>query len=149
MTLVVVSLRQATTDDAARVAEVWRSAWHDGHRGRVPETLIGARDPAYFAARSVALVDHVTVAEDEDELLGVLIVRNAELQQIMGTAAARGRGVGGGPPPRAGGRPGPRRRGAAPRRGRAPGERCRVRRDLAGRRARQHLRPTVLRGPRL
>lgn len=95
MTLVVVSLRRATTDDAARVAEVWRSAWHDGHRGRVPEELIEARDPAYFAARSVALADHVTVAEDEGELLGVLIVKDDELQQLMVAGVARGRGVGG------------------------------------------------------
>ena len=35
------------------------------------------------------------MAADGDELLGVLIVKADELQQIMITAAARGRGVGG------------------------------------------------------
>ena len=64
------------------VAEVWQAAWHDGHRGHVPDALIDARDPAYFAARSRDLVDHVTVAVDGDDLLGVLIVKADELQQI-------------------------------------------------------------------
>ena len=95
MTLVVVTLRPAQPADTAAVAEVWQAAWHDGHRGHVPDALIEARDPAYFAARSRDLVDHVTVAVDGDDLLGVLIVKADELQQIMITAAARGRGVGG------------------------------------------------------
>jgi GNAT superfamily N-acetyltransferase len=93
--LVVVTLRPAQPEDTAEVAAVWQAAWHDGHRGRVPDALIEARDPAYFAARSRELLDHVTVAVDGDELLGVLIVEADELQQIMVTAAARGRGVGG------------------------------------------------------
>ena len=95
MTLVVVTLRPAQPADTAAVAEVWQAAWHDGHRGHVPDALIEARDPAYFAARSRDLVDQVTVAVDGDDLLGVLIVKADELQQIMITAAARGRGVGG------------------------------------------------------
>ena len=94
MTLVVVTLRPAQPADIAAVAEVWQAAWHDGHRGHVPDALIEARDPAYFAARSRDLVDQVTVAVDGDDLLGVLIVKADELQQIMITAAARGRGVG-------------------------------------------------------
>ena len=95
MTLVVVTLRPAQPEDAPDVAAVWEVAWHDGHRGRVPDALIDARDPAYFEARARELVDQVTVALDGDELLGVLIVQADELQQIMITAAARGHGVGG------------------------------------------------------
>jgi ribosomal protein S18 acetylase RimI-like enzyme len=95
MTLVVVTLRPAQPEDTDDVAEVWQAAWHDGHRGHVPDALIEARDPAYFEARSRELVDHVTVAVDDDQLLGVLIVAADELQQIMISAAARGRGVGG------------------------------------------------------
>ena len=90
MTLVVVTLRPASAADADTVAEVWRGAWHDGHRGHVPEALIEARDPAYFRQRSRELVEHVTVAEDDGRLLGVVIVRDDELQQLMVTAAARG-----------------------------------------------------------
>ena len=95
MTLVVVILRPAQPQDASAVAEVWGAAWHDGHRGLVPESLIEARDPTYFAARARELLDHVTVAVEGDVVLGVLIVKDDELQQLMVSAAARGRGVGG------------------------------------------------------
>ena len=91
----MVTLRTAQPEDTREVAEVWQAAWHDGHRGHVPDALIEARDPAYFEARSGELVDHITVAVGGDELLGVLIVKADELQQLMVTAAARGRGVGG------------------------------------------------------
>jgi GNAT superfamily N-acetyltransferase len=94
MTSVVVSLRPAQPADVAELAEVWRAAWHDGHAGHVPQTLIEARGPAYFRARSAELLEHTTVAVHAEELLGVLIVVGAELQQLMVTAAARGRGVG-------------------------------------------------------
>ena len=95
MTLVVATLRPAQPADSTAVASVWEAAWHDGHRGHVPDALIEARDPAYFRARAIELADHITVAVDGDELLGVLIVMADELQQIMISAAARGRGIGG------------------------------------------------------
>jgi len=95
MTLVVVTLRPAQHADLTDVAVVWRAAWHDGHRGHVPEELLPARDAAYFTRRSRDLVDHITVAVDGEDLLGVLIVHDDELMQLMVGAAARGRGVGG------------------------------------------------------
>ena len=91
----MVSFRRAHLEDTTRVAEVWRAAWHDGHRGHVPDALVEARDPRYFETRARELVDQVTVAVDGDELLGVLIVTDDELQQLMVSAAARGRGIGG------------------------------------------------------
>ncbi len=95
MTVPVVTLRAARPEDAADLARVWQAAWHDGHLGHVPEALIEARDAAYFADRARGLVEHVTLAEDGPTLLGVLIVKGDELQQLMVTAGARGRGVGG------------------------------------------------------
>jgi GNAT superfamily N-acetyltransferase len=92
---VVVALRPARLEDAEEVARVWQSAWHDGHRGHVPDALIEARDAAYFAQRTRDLIEHVTLAEVGEALLGVVIVKGDELQQLMVTAAARGRGVGG------------------------------------------------------
>ncbi len=94
MTLVVVLLRPARSADVPALARVWQAAWHDGHRGHVPQALVEERDAAYFDARSHELLEHITVAE-HGELLGVLIVVADELQQLMVSAAARGRGVGG------------------------------------------------------
>ena len=94
MTLVVVILRPASAADVPIAAEVWQAAWHDAHRGHVPDALIEARDPAYFTQRTAELLDHVTVAVEGDLLLGVLIVKGDELQQLMVSEGARGRGVG-------------------------------------------------------
>jgi GNAT superfamily N-acetyltransferase len=87
----------ATAPDGVVEALEWadQAAWHDGHRGHVPDALVAARDRAYFEARSAELLDHVTVAVEGGELLGVVIVVADELQQLMVTAGARGRGVGG------------------------------------------------------
>ena len=52
MTLVVVTLRPARPEEASDVAEVWRAAWHDGHRGHVPDALVEARDTEYFQTRA-------------------------------------------------------------------------------------------------
>jgi hypothetical protein len=86
-TLVVVTLRPATAADAAAVAAVWHDAWHDGHRGRVPDALLPDRDPAYFAGRARELVEHTTTPWDGERLLGVAIVVEDELQQLMVAAA--------------------------------------------------------------
>lgn len=94
-TLVVVTLRPAQPADTPAVARVWHDAWHDGHRGHVPEELLPDRDPAYFEARAAELVGGTTLAEDGGELLGVAIVVDDELSQLMVSGAARGRGVGG------------------------------------------------------
>jgi GNAT superfamily N-acetyltransferase len=95
MTEVVVVLNPASARDVERVAALWMAAWHDGHRGHVPDALVEARDPAYFASRSRELLGHITVALDGDALLGLAIVKDDELQQLMVGAAARGQGVGG------------------------------------------------------
>jgi GNAT superfamily N-acetyltransferase len=91
----VVTLRPARPGDVPAVAAVWRTAWLDGHRGHVPDALVEARGAAYFLARSEELIDHVTVAVDGADVLGVLIVVADELQQLVVSAAARGLGVGG------------------------------------------------------
>ena len=88
----MVTLRPAQPGDDALVAEVWQAAWHDGHRGHVPDALTDARDPAYFQRRSAELRSHITVAVDDAELLGVLIVKDDELQQLM-VSGARGAAV--------------------------------------------------------
>lgn len=85
--------RAATTTDAPAVAAVWQQAWHDGHRGHVPQALVDARDEAYFATRAVELVDHTVLVVDDDVLLGVVITHADEVQQLMVVPAARGRGV--------------------------------------------------------
>ncbi len=90
----MVTVSPASEELVDEIAEVWRTAWHDGHRGHVPDELVAARDTAYFTERARELVAHTSVARDGDEVLGVLIVQGDELQQLMVSAEARGQGVG-------------------------------------------------------
>jgi len=90
----MITVRPAETHEAAAIARIWEAAWLDGHRGNVPDALIAARGSEYFAARAVDLLDDTLVAEESDVILGLVIVRDNELQQLMVSAQARGRGVG-------------------------------------------------------
>jgi ribosomal protein S18 acetylase RimI-like enzyme len=89
-----VTVRPATAADTAAVATVWGAAWHDGHRGHVPQELIEGRGAAYFVARADELLAQTAVAVGDSGVLGVLILREDEVNQLMVSAAARGRGVG-------------------------------------------------------
>jgi GNAT superfamily N-acetyltransferase len=89
------TLRPATPADAATVARVWRAAWLDGHRGHVPEALLAARGPDYFADRAGQHVPSTTVATDgTGSVLGLAIVVDDELVQLAVADSARRRGVG-------------------------------------------------------
>ena len=90
-----VTVRPATADDSAQVAAVWSAAWHDGHRGHVPQELVEGRGAPYFVARTDELLAQTVVAVDgAGGVLGVLILRGDEVNQLMVSETARGRGVG-------------------------------------------------------
>lgn len=88
-------VRPATADDVAGIASVWRAAWHDGHRGHVPDALLDARDAAYFATQADTLRSSTLVvdAPEGGGLLGIVITKDDELQQIMVDVRARGTGI--------------------------------------------------------
>ncbi|MGO4535730.1 GNAT family N-acetyltransferase [Leifsonia sp. 2MCAF36] len=89
-----IALTRASQEDAGDIARVWRSAWLDGHRDRVPAELLEARDEFYFRSRAQDLADFTTLAREAGVILGLVIVVGNELQQLMVDHAARGRGVG-------------------------------------------------------
>lgn len=88
-------VRRATPDDSEATARMWHDAWHDGHDGHVPEELLPHRVPAYFARQARALSPSTLVAADEDgQVLGMVIFDADEVVQLAVAAAARRRGVG-------------------------------------------------------
>jgi len=92
----MVTVRPGTAAEVPAVAEVWRAAWHDGHRGHVPAALLAARDAAYFRARAAAMVDGTLVAVDGDgRIAGVVIVSDDEVFQLAVDRSTRRGGVGG------------------------------------------------------
>lgn len=88
-------LRPATPADAPTVARVWRAAWLDGHTGHVPDALLAARAPGYFAEQAARRVPATTLAVDPDgPVLGLTIVEDDELVQLAVDGGARRGGVG-------------------------------------------------------
>jgi len=88
-----VSVRPARPEDAAVIADVWHRAWGDAHIGNVPEALHEHRRLADFQERVVPRLSKTTVAETADGVVGFVVVREDEVEQIFLAASARGLGV--------------------------------------------------------
>ncbi len=90
----MTTIRNATDGDVMAIAELWHSAWHDGHFGLVPEELGQHRTLATFVPRAAKRVPHTVVAmSDDNRLLGFVTICGQELEQIFVDGAARGTGV--------------------------------------------------------
>jgi ribosomal protein S18 acetylase RimI-like enzyme len=88
-------IRPAVAADIPEIARVWRAGWLDGHVGNVPDEVVAARDEAHFLRTSEELVDTTLLAvDDDDTVLGVVLVTDEELGQLAVAAEARGRGIG-------------------------------------------------------
>lgn len=88
-----VRLRPAGPDDAATVAEIWRTGWREAHIGRVPEELVSARTEESFCTRAMESVPKTTVAMVGAELAGFAMVAGDEVEQLYVSARHRGAGV--------------------------------------------------------
>lgn len=86
-------LRRAGPDDAATIAEIWRTGWREAHLGRVPPQLVAARTAESFAARARESVPITTVAMVGAELAGFTMVVADEVEQLYVAALHRGAGV--------------------------------------------------------
>ncbi len=88
-----VRLRPAGPDDAATVAEIWRTGWREAHIGQVPPALVAARSPESFCTRAIESVPKTTVAMVGAELAGFVMVFGDEVEQLYVAARHRGAGV--------------------------------------------------------
>jgi GNAT superfamily N-acetyltransferase len=91
------SVRQATPQDADAVAEIWRTGWADGHAGNVPPGLVRHRqDINEYLSRARDRVGSMWVAVSADgRVLGFVVVKDDELEQVYVERSARGTGVAG------------------------------------------------------
>jgi GNAT superfamily N-acetyltransferase len=88
-------LRKATLDDADAVAEIWRTGWADGHAGNVPAGLVRHRqDINEYVSRARDRIDTMFVAASDDgRVLGFVVVKGDELEQVYVDRSARGSGI--------------------------------------------------------
>jgi ribosomal protein S18 acetylase RimI-like enzyme len=88
-----VAIRAATPDDAAVVGEIWRSGWHDGHIGNVPDELVALRTDESFDTRAAERVADTTVAVVGGKVAGFVMVMSDEVEQVYVSRDHRGTGV--------------------------------------------------------
>jgi GNAT superfamily N-acetyltransferase len=86
-------LRKATPDDVGAVARIWHVGWADGHLGHVPAELVRHRSEESFATRARERIEGTWVAEAQGQILGFVVIKGDELEQIYVDRKARGTGV--------------------------------------------------------
>jgi GNAT superfamily N-acetyltransferase len=87
------SIRKATTDDVGDVARIWHSGWNDGHLGHVPRELLPFRREEDFVSRVPDRLETMWVAESQGTVVGFVVVRVDEIEQLFVDRRARGTGV--------------------------------------------------------
>ncbi len=83
----------ATENDVERLTSIWHLGWQDGHRGFVPDEVLGERTEADFRRRTRARFGEMQVLRTADDLAGFFIVVEDEVEQIYVGRDHRGSGV--------------------------------------------------------
>jgi GNAT superfamily N-acetyltransferase len=86
-------LRPGTPEDAAAVADIWHTGWHQAHPGHVPDGLTERRTLEAFHERAPARVDDTTVAVVDGEVAGFVMVVGDEVEQVYVADGHRGSGL--------------------------------------------------------
>jgi GNAT superfamily N-acetyltransferase len=88
-------IRHGTPNDVDTVARIWLTGWADGHVGNVPPGLVKHREQLeVYVSRARERVGGMWVAEANDgQILGFVVVKDDELEQVYVDRAARGTGV--------------------------------------------------------
>jgi GNAT superfamily N-acetyltransferase len=86
-------VRPASPADAEAIASIWHEGWADGHLGHVPAGLARHRRLADFRMRVPARLDDTAVAAIGPEVVGFVVVRGDEIEQLYVARPARGGGA--------------------------------------------------------
>jgi ribosomal protein S18 acetylase RimI-like enzyme len=83
-------VRKATSDDVGAVAVIWHVGWADGHLGHVPPELVRYRDKEQFVSRARERLEGMWVAERHGQIVGFVVVKGDEVEQLYVDRKARG-----------------------------------------------------------
>ncbi len=87
------TLRKATAGDIGVVSRIWHLGWLDGHLGHVPPELLPYRQEEQFIPRARSRLESMWVAESHGQIVGFVVAKGDEVEQIFVDRAARGTGV--------------------------------------------------------
>jgi GNAT superfamily N-acetyltransferase len=86
-------VRKATSDDLDAVVRIWHIGWADGHVGHVPPELVRYRKEEQFVSRARERLECMWVAESNGRVVGFVVVKGDEVEQIYVDRTGRGTGV--------------------------------------------------------
>jgi GNAT superfamily N-acetyltransferase len=88
-------IRKAVPNDVGAIARIWHIGWGDGHIGHVPPELVPHRNLEQFVSRARERLDSAWVAcpEPQDRIMGFVVVKGDEVEQVYVDRMARGTGV--------------------------------------------------------
>ncbi|WP_454848648.1 N-acetyltransferase family protein [Rhizobium binxianense] len=88
----MVITRAARAEDHTAIVQLWHQGWHDAHADLVPTEILAFRTPRHFKLWLEQTSDEFYVAKDQ-ELLGFVSVKDAEVVKLYVSERARGTGV--------------------------------------------------------
>ena len=86
-------IRRPGPGDVPTIARIWHTGWLDGHAGNVPADLVRHRRGAQFLHRAEQRHETSWVATSDDVVVGFVVVRGDEVEQLYVDRPARGTGV--------------------------------------------------------
>jgi GNAT superfamily N-acetyltransferase len=87
------AIRGAKQDDVEDLARLWFDGWQDAHAGILPNELAKSRTVESFRERLINALPSVSVAERSGRVLGFVMLKENELNQLYVVEHARGTGV--------------------------------------------------------
>lgn len=87
--------RPAQPEDIAPLAKIWHDGWREAHEALAPPELTMRRLSQDFAERLAEFGDNLIAAGPVGAPLGLVAVRDNEVNQMFTSRAARGTGVAG------------------------------------------------------
>jgi GNAT superfamily N-acetyltransferase len=88
----MIITRAARAEDHTAIVQLWHQGWHDAHAHLVPTEILAFRTPRHFKLWLEQTSDEFYVAKDQ-ELLGFVSVKDAEVVKLYVSERARGTGV--------------------------------------------------------
>jgi ribosomal protein S18 acetylase RimI-like enzyme len=90
----MATLRSATDADIDTIAQVWHDGWREAHLGLLPVEIERFRRLPDFQARAALRRGDTTVAvEEDDRVVGFVMVHDNEIEQLYVAPHARSTGV--------------------------------------------------------
>ena len=88
-----MNVRAASEADVDELTQIWHDGWHDAHARIVPAELVDLRTLKNFRDRLRADLNGVRVLQTFDSIVGLSMIRSAELYQFYVAQSSRGSGA--------------------------------------------------------